>query len=29
VPGLILLRLFWRWITRWLARRELRMRDAS
>ncbi len=29
LPGLILLRLFWRWITRWLARRELRMRDAS
>jgi hypothetical protein len=24
VPGLILLRLFWRWITRWLTRRELR-----
>jgi hypothetical protein len=23
VPGIILLRLFWRWITRWLARREL------
>jgi hypothetical protein len=29
LPGLVLLRLFWRWITRWLARRELRMRDAS
>ena len=23
VPGIVLLRLFWRWITRWLARREL------
>jgi hypothetical protein len=22
VPGIVLLRLFWRWITRWLARRE-------
>jgi hypothetical protein len=29
LPGLVLLRLFWRWITRWLARRELRLRDAS
>jgi hypothetical protein len=24
VPGLVLLRLFWRWITRWIARREQR-----
>jgi hypothetical protein len=24
VPGLLLLRLFWRWITRWLGRREAR-----
>jgi hypothetical protein len=24
IPGLVLLRLFWRWITRWLARREQR-----
>ena len=24
IPGLVLLRLFWRWITQWLVRREQR-----
>jgi Domain of unknown function (DUF4349) len=29
LPGLFLLRLFWRWITRWLVRRELRSGNAG
>jgi len=29
VPGLVLLRLFWRWISRWIARREKRAEAVS
>ena len=29
VPGIILLRVFWRWISRWIARREARVPDTA
>jgi hypothetical protein len=29
VPGLFLLRLFWRWMSRWIARREARTRPTG